>query len=128
MDSTTIATTITGICSATIIAVIDHYLSKSESILQNSVGPFVWALITRKPVKIMKGQLTMATKFNFDTFLTNFGKAATSAAQNYEAKQAAGQSLHQVDYINMGISAAFAILSAFHSDSAASTTAQTNEQ
>lgn len=52
-------------------------------------------------------------KFNFDAFLTNFGKVAENAAVAYETKQAAGTSLHQVDYINMAIPAIFAIISAF---------------
>jgi hypothetical protein len=107
---TIISTSIAGITSA--IAIIDHRLAQAESIIQNSVGPFLWALITRQPIKAQpKGAIPM--KFNFDAFLTNFGKVAENAAVAYETKQAAGTSLHQVDYINMAIPAIFAIISAF---------------
>lgn len=54
-------------------------------------------------------------KFNFDKFMQNLGQVATASAQAYDAKQQEGKSLHQVDYIHMGIGLFGAVLAAFDS-------------
>ena len=54
--------------------------------------------------------------FNFNAFLQNFGQVASQTVQTYEQKQEKGQSLHQADYINMGIATVFAALAAIQTE------------
>lgn len=117
METQTILATIAGVSSALVAA--DHILAKTESILQNSVGPFVWAFITNKPIRARKED---KMGFNFDTFLKNFGQVAAQGLQTYEEKQAKGVSLHQADYVAMAVPALFAVLSAFQSSTNPTTT------
>ena len=56
-------------------------------------------------------------KFNFDSFLSNFGKVASNTVSTYEAKQAEGKSLHQADYVNLGVGVLFAALAAIEASS-----------
>jgi len=41
---------------ATAVAAADHFLANSKAVIQNSVGPFLWALITRQPWKAVLHQ------------------------------------------------------------------------
>lgn len=47
----------TGVTISSLLAAVtaaDHIIANSKSVLQNSLGPFLWALITRKPWRALK--------------------------------------------------------------------------
>lgn len=52
-------------------------------------------------------------KFDFQTFANNIMQGAAMGAQLYDQRQEQGKSLHQSDYIHLGIMALGAILSSF---------------
>jgi hypothetical protein len=64
----TIPEGLSGLLAAIVAA--DHFIAKSETILQNSVGPFLWAILTRKPIRKrgnnMLGILEFVTKLRSD--------------------------------------------------------------
>ena len=56
MTLETITTTASGILASVVAA--DHFLAKSTTLIHNTVGPFLWALITKQPI-LAKGVADM---------------------------------------------------------------------